>query len=118
MGGLRSDSLKEGNDTGAMPTRIDLHLRIRVKPGLRGAFLDFLREATPFYEAPGGIEVRLLQDMHDDHRFIELVLYDDEAAYAGDQSRVANDPAMKAYLARWRELLVEPPVVEVYRLVG
>lgn len=100
------------------PTRIDLHLRLRVKPGMRDAFLAFLREATPFYESPGGIEIRLLQDLHDDHRFIELVLYADEAAYQRDQERVAHDPTMKAYLARWRELLAEPPVVETYRLTA
>lgn len=100
------------------PTRVDLHLRVRVKPGMRGAFLAFLREATPFYEAPGGIEVRLLQDMQDDHRFIELVLYEDEAAYARDQERVKSDPEMHVWLARWRALLVEPPAVEVYRLTS
>ncbi len=99
------------------PTRVDLHLRCRVKLGRRGEFLAFLREAIPFYESPGGIEVRLLQDMHDDHRFIELVLYEDEAAYSLDQERVKGDPTMKAYLGRWRDLLAEPPVVEVYRLM-
>lgn len=56
--------------------------------------------------------------MSDDHRFIELVLYDDQAAYERDQQRVAGDPTMKAYLARWRGLLAEPPVVEVYRLTA
>lgn len=85
-------------------------------PGKRDEFLAFLREAIPFYESPGGITVRLLQDVRDDHRFIELVLYDGQDAYARDQERVANDPAMKAYLTRWRGLLAEPPVVEVYRL--
>lgn len=97
------------------PARIDLHLRCRVAPGRRAEFLTFLREAIPFYESPGGIKVHLWQDINDDHRFIELVRYDDEAAYRCDQDRVENDPAMKAYLARWRSLLAEPPVVEVYR---
>jgi len=59
--------------------------------------------------------MRLLQDAGDDHRFIELVLYDDQNAYELDQQRVATDPVMKSYLARWRTLLAEPPVVEVYR---
>ena len=99
------------------PTRIDLHLRCRVSPGRRVEFLAFLREAIPFYESPGGITVRLLQDLDDDHRFIELVLYDDEAAYTRDQKRVVSDPTMKSYLARWRDLLAEPPVMEVYRLL-
>lgn len=98
--------------------RIDLHLRLRVAPGRRAEFLAFFREAFPVYESPGGITMRLLEDLHDDHRFIELVLYDNEAVYARDQERVANDPTMKALQARWRALLAEPPVVEVYRLTA
>ena len=96
--------------------RIDLHLRIRIQPGKRDDFLAFLRQAIPYYESPGGIEVRLLEDAADDHRFIELVLYTDQAAFDRDQERVKSDPEMARWLARWRELLAEPPVVEVYRL--
>ena len=99
------------------PTRIDLHLRVRVAPGRRDEFLAFLREAIPFYESPGGIEVRLLQDKQDDHRFIELILYDDEQIYERDQQRVANDAEMKKFLTRWRALLAEEPAIAVYRLV-
>ena len=83
---------------------------------MREAFLAFLAEAKPFYESPGGIQVRLLTDLHDDHRFIELVLYDDQATYLRDQHRVEHDATMKSYLQRWRGLLAEPPVVEIYRL--
>ncbi len=93
---------------------IELHLRCRVLPGKRAEFFAFLEEATAFYEAPGGIRVRLLEDRADDHRFIELVEYADEATFARDQERVASDATMKGYLARWRALLAEPPTVEVY----
>lgn len=95
---------------------VELHLRCRVAPGKRAEFIAFLREAIPFYQAPGGIEVRLLEDLADDHRFIELVGYADEAVYRRDQERVEHDATMKAYLARWRGLLAQPPVVEVYRV--
>ncbi|MCA9288221.1 MAG: antibiotic biosynthesis monooxygenase [Phycisphaerales bacterium] len=97
---------------------VELHLRCRVLPGRREAFLAFLRGAIPFYESPGGIEVRVLQEGSDDHRFIELVRYADETAFARDQERVERAPEMRAYLERWRALLAEPAVVEVYRRVG
>ncbi len=100
------------------PEFIDLHLRIRIKPGRRGEFLAFLREATPFYESPGGINIHLFQDLNDDHRFIEMVRYDNESAYRRDQDRVEHDAAMKGYLERWRALLADPPTVEVYRCVA
>ncbi len=98
--------------------RIELHLRVRVKPGRRADFLVFLREATPFYESPGGIRIRLLEDRSDDHRFIEVVEYADEGAYARDQGRVEQDLVMRGYLERWRALLAEGPGVEVYRERG
>ncbi len=97
------------------PERIDLHLRIRVQPGRRADFLGFLRGAIPYYESPGGIAIGLLEDLTDDHRFIEVVRYDDQAAYERDQHRVETDPEMRRLLAEWRGLLSEPPVVEVYR---
>lgn len=96
-------------------TAIELHLRIRLSPGGREAFLAFLREAIPVYESPGDIRVRLLQSNDDPDRFIEVVEYATESAYECDQHRVGHDPGMKALLARWRALLAEPPAVEVYR---
>lgn len=110
---METESRNEGGDG----VRVDLHLRVRVKPGQRGAFLEFLGEAILFYESPGGIRVWLLEDLHDDHRFIELVSYGDRGAYERDQERVRSDPEMQRYLARWRALLAEPPVVEAYAVV-
>jgi quinol monooxygenase YgiN len=94
--------------------RVELHLRIRVADGRRAEFMRFLDEARPYYEAPGGIRVRLLEDRADPQRFIELVEYADEATYARDQQRVAADDGMKALLQRWRALLAAPPILEVY----
>jgi hypothetical protein len=95
--------------------RISVHLRIRVARGRQGDLHKFLADAIPFYESPGGIRVRLLSDSNDPDRFIELVEYIDEETYREDDQRVSSDPTMALYLARWRELLAEPPVVEVYR---
>ncbi|NUQ67854.1 MAG: antibiotic biosynthesis monooxygenase [Phycisphaerales bacterium] len=94
---------------------VELHLRIRVKPGGAAALRAFLVEAMPFYTAPGGISIDLLQDQADPERFIERVRYVDTPTFEADQQRVESDPTMKGYLARWRALLAEPPVVEIYR---
>ncbi len=94
---------------------VTIHLRIRVADDRQAELHAFLREAVPFYESPGGIRVRLLSDDSDLTRFVELVEYIDEAAYRADDERVRSDPTMADFLARWRSLLAEPPVVEVYR---
>lgn len=97
-----------------MSGRVDLHLRIRVSRDKRAAFDAFLREAIPFYEAPGGIRVRLMEDEGDPTKLIEVVEYASEMKYLADRERVTNDTVMAGYLERWRALLDGPPVVEVY----
>jgi hypothetical protein len=94
---------------------VSVHLRICVEPGRSNELRLFLREAIPFYESPGGIRVRLLVDASASDRFIEVVDYVSEDAYLKDEERVKSDATMAQYLARWRALLTEPPIVEIYR---
>lgn len=93
---------------------IALHLRIRVKATSRAELLTFLREAKPFYEQPGGIRMRLLQERNDRNLFLEVFEYESVAAYEADERRVRDDPQMKTYLERWRSFLDGPPIVEIY----
>ena len=92
---------------------IVLHLAGRVPEGGRPALEAFLAEARPFYEAPGGVRVRLQWDRADPAQFLEIMEYDDEAAYRTDQERVERDPEMRAWLARWHALLDGPIEVRV-----
>ena len=94
---------------------VSVHLRIRVARGRGNDLRRFLREAIPFYESPGGIRVRLLGDTSAPDRFIEVIDYASEQAYLADEERVKSDATMARYLARWRAILAEPPIVETYR---
>jgi hypothetical protein len=53
--------------------------------------------------------------LDDPNGFIEVVEYADHEIYRRDQERVASDPRMQSYLARWREFLSGPPEVTVYQ---
>jgi quinol monooxygenase YgiN len=97
---------------------IELHLRGRAVPGRRADLVAFLCEAVPFYERPGGIRVRLLWDVSDPDRFVEVVEYADQDVHDRDQVRVDSDAEMQDYLRRWRALLAEPPEVETYRVAS
>jgi quinol monooxygenase YgiN len=90
-----------------------LHLRIAVAPEKREELLTFLRDARDYYQQPGGIRMRLLQDGEDENAFIEVFEYDTIEDYQKDEQRVAADPAMRAVLAKWRSLLKDGPKVEV-----
>ena len=93
---------------------IELHLRGQAAPGRRGDLVAFLRQAIPFYEEPGGIRVRVMWDVNNSDRFIEVMEYADQQTHDLDQARVAGDAEMQDYLRRWRALLVSPPEVETY----
>ncbi len=93
---------------------IELHLRGYVAEGRRDELEEFLIEAIPFYESPGGIRVRVLWDVADPNRFVEVIEYADQAAHDQDQLRVENDTRMRDLLQRWRDLLDGPPIVETY----
>lgn len=75
---------------------------------------DFLDRAIPIYEQPGGIQVSLVQDINDSTRFIEIVKYETLEDFEQDQIRIEEAPAQKHLIEEWRELLIEPPVVEIW----
>lgn len=97
--------------------RIVLDLEINVSESRLADLLAFLQRAVLVYEQPGGIRFTLLRDDQRPGRYIERVEYADESAFELDQRRVAEDEEMKALLAEWRGLLLEPPIVRVYRTV-
>ncbi len=107
-------AVKDSSIADPWQATVCLHLRIRVATERQAEFRMFLREAIPFYEAPGGIRVRLLLNDAEPDRFIEQIEYIDERTYQADDERTRSDPTMAQFLTRWRSLLAEPPVVEVY----
>lgn len=85
-----------------------IELRGRVISGRWADLVAFLSSGIPFYQAPGGIRVRLLRDVHDPDAFVEMIEYEGQETYELDQQRVATDPTMKQLLEQWRGLLAEP----------
>jgi hypothetical protein len=100
-----------------MKPAIELHLRVQIADGRRDDFLHFIKESTPFYEQPGGIRVRLLEGLGVDGAAIEVIEYATDDDYRRDQQRAETDPQMRTHLKRWRELLANPPHIEVFRCV-
>ena len=76
------------------------------------ALKEFLQRALPIYEEPGGICVRLFEDIGNPGHFIELVFYSTEADYVKDDERVNNDASFKQLLSEWHELISDLEVVQ------
>ncbi len=91
-----------------------LHLRIKTLGEGTEALFSFLKSAIPFYESSGDVRIRLLRQVDDPTRFIEVIEYDSLEAFNKDQQRVDNDPQMRSNLQTWRSLLEERIEVETY----
>jgi len=83
---------------------ISLYLRGEIK-GSRAEFEQFLQQARLTYERPGGIRVRLLWDVRETKRFVEIIEYADRESFEADQVRVQQDPEMIELLEQWQGLL-------------
>ncbi len=91
-----------------------LYLEGKVPVGGVQALEEYLARARPFYQAPGGIRVRLQWDAAGPCHFLEIIEYADEQTWAADQARVENDPEMGGWLKQWRALLDGPPTVRTF----
>ena len=91
-----------------------LCLWTRVPLSRRAELREFLHEAIPVYERPGGIRVRLLEKADDPEALCEIIEYDSHEVFVQDQWRVENDPEMKQLIARWREIISGAPIVDHY----
>lgn len=94
-----------------------LHLHIRVKAGHREAFLAYVRDAFPVFEAAGDCLGAVYAVAGDAEAYDEVFYYRTEEAYQAGERAIREDPAQVALLARWRALLDGPPAVAVHRRV-
>ena len=72
-----------------------------------GHLLAMIKAAAPFYEAFGGAQVRLLQNVDDPARFVHEIEYETDEEFELNRQRIASDarvPGLRADLAvdAWR----------------
>lgn len=91
-----------------------LMLHITTPPGGRDHLIDFLRQALPYYQEPGGIRVRLLSSIDQPEEYIEMIEYQTREGYLCDQQRVTQDVKMKGYLNQWYTLLEGRVIAKPY----
>lgn len=95
-------------------TKRSVHLRITPRTGDHGELGAFLRGAILYYEALPGVRVRLLRNVEEPSRYIEVIEYDTVAAFDADEARISGDPHMQTLLQAWRETLDGEAIVETY----
>ena len=95
--------------------RRTLQLRFTMPSAEPTQLLSFVNASKPFYEMMGGTEVRLLQNVDDPAKFIQVIEYETPEAMELNRQRIASDVRLQTYLQAWRAILPGGVEVDVYK---
>jgi hypothetical protein len=97
--------------------RRTLQLRFTLPTADSGQFAAMIKAAAPFYQMFGNAEVRLLQNVDDPAKFVQLIEYDAVEDWELNRQRIASDARMQAYLQTWRAMFPGALEIDVYQEV-
>jgi hypothetical protein len=94
-----------------------LHLKFSL-PGADPAQLSaMMKSAQPFWEFFGTMRMRLLQNVDDPGRYIQVIDYEADEALELNRQRIAGDPRMLGFIQAWRSILPGAVEIDVYEEV-
>jgi hypothetical protein len=94
-----------------------LHLKFMM-PGADPSQLSALiKSAKPFYEFFGTTRVRLMQNVDDPSRFIQVIDYEADESVELNRQRFASDPRLQTFIQAWRSMLPGAVEVDVFQEV-
>ena len=102
------------NDT---KVRRTLHLRFTLPASDSGQLVAMIKAAAPFYQMFGNAAVRLLQNVDDPAKFIQVIEYEAHEEWELNRQKVAGDVRMQTYLQTWRSMFPGALEMDVYREV-
>jgi len=97
--------------------RRTLQLRFTLPTSDSTQLIAMIKAATPFYQMFGKAEVRLLQNVDDQTKFVQEIEYEANEGWEFSRQRIAGDPRMQVYLQTLRFLVPGTPEIDVYQQV-
>ncbi len=101
----------------AAKVRRTLQLRFTLPSADSGQLVAMNRAAAPFYQMFGKAEVRLLQNVDDPAKYVQIIDYDAIEDWELNRQRIASDPRMQVYLQTWRSMFPGALEIDVYQEV-
>jgi hypothetical protein len=95
--------------------RRTLQLRFTLPTADSSQLAVMIKAAAPFYQMFGNAEVRLLQNVDDPAKFVQLIEYEANEGWELNRQRIASDARMQAYLATWRSMFPGALEIDVYQ---
>lgn len=97
--------------------RRTLHLSFTLPAADPAQLLAMVKAARPFYEFWGSREVKLLQNVDDPAKYIQVIEYETDTALEINRQRIASDPRMQIYLQAWRAAMPGAVEIDVFKEV-
>ena len=94
-----------------------LHLKFTMPGADPGQLSALIKSAKPFYEFFGTTRVRLIQNVDDPARFIQVIDYETDEAVELNRQRIAGDTRMQSFIQAWRSMLPGAVEIDVYEEV-
>jgi hypothetical protein len=94
-----------------------LHLRFTMPGGDPAQLSAMIKSAKPFYGFFGTMRVRLLRNVDDPSRFIQVIDYEADEAVEMNRQRFASDPRLQTFIQAWRSILPGGVEMDVYEEV-
>src|ERR1700675_2353560 len=101
----------------ALKGRRTLQLRFTLPSGDSGQLAAMIKAAAPFYQMFGKAEARLLQNVDDPAKFVQIIDYDAHEDWELSRQRIDSDPRMQVYLQTWRSMFPGVLEIDVYQEV-
>ncbi|HZC57349.1 MAG TPA: hypothetical protein VE396_15105 [Xanthobacteraceae bacterium] len=101
----------------AAKVRRTLQLRFTMPSADSGQLIAMIRAAAPFYQMFGKAEVRLLQNVDDPAKFVQIIDYDANEDWELNRQRIASDARMQVYLQAWRTMFPGALEIDVFQEV-
>jgi hypothetical protein len=98
--------------------RRTLHVKFTLPGGDAQHLLSMMQAAAPFWQAFGGVAMKLLQHADNPGRFVQVIEYETPAAFEQGRQQIAGDSNVQAYVQAIRTFVPGAVEVDIYRDVG
>jgi hypothetical protein len=98
--------------------RRTLHVKFTLAGGDPQHLHQMMQAAAPFWQAFGGVAMKLLQHADNPGRFMQVIEYETPAAFEQGRQQIASDANVQAYVQALRTFVPGAVEVDVYRDVG
>ena len=95
--------------------RRTLQIRFTLPTAESAHLIAMIKAAAPFYEVFGNAQVRLLQNVDDPAKLIQVIEYEAQEDWELSRQRIASDPRMQAFLQTWRSMFPGALEIDVFQ---